>query len=107
MTIVKNDESGEAAGVAFSRSGFTILVGGKEQEEEEAWKTHKKEAQKVQLLFAIFNDYSTEIIHMTHHNYFGPPLVFVEDLLSTGLTTSSFYLLVERGLPLQQTCNEN
>ena len=34
------------------------------------------------------------------HNCFGPPLVFLEGLLSTGPTLSSFYLLVEMGLPL-------
>ena len=34
------------------------------------------------------------------HNCFGPPFLFVEGLLSTGPTPSSFYLLVEMGLPL-------
>ena len=36
----------------------------------------------------------------TQHNCFGPPSLLVEDLLSTGATQSSFYLLVEIGLPL-------
>ena len=34
------------------------------------------------------------------HNCFGPPFLFVEGLLSTWPTPSSFYLLVEMGLPL-------
>ena len=34
------------------------------------------------------------------HNCFGPLFLFVEGLLSTGSTPSSFYLLVEMGLPL-------
>ena len=34
------------------------------------------------------------------HNCFGPPSLLVEGLLSTGATPSSFYLLVELGLPL-------
>ena len=34
------------------------------------------------------------------HNFFEPPYLLVEGLLSTGHTPSSFYLLVEIGLPL-------
>ena len=34
------------------------------------------------------------------HNCFGPPFLFAEGLLSTGPTPSSFYFLVEMGLPL-------
>ena len=34
------------------------------------------------------------------HNCFGPLFLFVEGLLSMGSTPSSFYLLVEMGLPL-------
>ena len=35
-----------------------------------------------------------------YHNCFGPPLLFVDCLLSTGPTPSSFYHLVEMGLPI-------
>ena len=34
------------------------------------------------------------------HNCFGLPFLFVEGLLSTGPIPSSFYILVEMGLPL-------
>ena len=34
------------------------------------------------------------------HKWIGPPSLLVEGLLSTGPTPSSFYLLVETGLPL-------
>ena len=37
---------------------------------------------------------------LQYHNCFGPPFLFVEGLLSTGPTPSSFYLLLEMGLPL-------
>ena len=47
---------------------------------------------------ASFQDPS-KYCHVTH-NCFGPPFLFVEGLLSTGPTPSSFYLLVEMGLPL-------
>ena len=51
--------------------------------------------------------WSLFIIHMVtsftgyvDHNCFWPPFLFVEDLLSTGPTLSSFNLLVEMVLPL-------
>ena len=31
------------------------------------------------------------------HNFFGPPSLFVEGLISTGPTPSSFYLVVDMG----------
>ena len=37
---------------------------------------------------------------LLRHNCFGPLFLLVEGLLSTGPTPSSFYLLVEMGLPL-------
>ena len=55
--------------------------------------------------------YSQDGTVYIHHNWFGPQLLLVEGLLSTGPTPSSFYLLVEMGLPLylffQHTCGEN
>ena len=39
-------------------------------------------------------------VAVVNHNCVGPPFLFVEGLLSTGPTPSSFYLLVGMGLPL-------
>ena len=47
VTIVKNDESGKAAGVVFSGSepGFTVLVGGKKLKEGEEEQVEEDEDQ--------------------------------------------------------------
>ena len=42
----------------------------------------------------------SKTIPLVGHNGFGPPFLFVEGLLSTGPTPSTFYLLVEMRLPL-------
>ena len=42
----------------------------------------------------------SENMSPTHHKCFGPPFLFVKGLLSMWLTSSSFYLLVQIGLPL-------